>query len=167
MPHFFRVLLGSPGFCIAREECVCVAFAKRVINAHQALRLRWQLTFTMLLKRNQVVSGKKPLPGLASQIILLITQKFSQRGNSLGHKLSADGRRLRKPGDGTGWATGLARGNPLSLANPGGSIRLMPCQRSPPSKCSRFKCLSVVITNLGTSHQVFSIEIQARSQLYL
>lgn len=30
-----------------------------MINAHQALRLRWQLTFTMLLKRNQVVSGKK------------------------------------------------------------------------------------------------------------
>jgi len=79
MPHFFHVFRLLPGFCITREECVrfLVGWSTYtiyhtirraspdgplggVINAHQALRLRWQLTFTMLLKRNQVVSGKKP-----------------------------------------------------------------------------------------------------------
>jgi len=75
MPHFFHVFRLLPGFCITREECVRflvyhIPSYKEghspdgplggVINAHQALRLRWQLTFTMLLKRNQVVSGKKP-----------------------------------------------------------------------------------------------------------
>lgn len=45
-------LLCTPSSYAVKEEGT-----ERVINAHQALRLRWQLTFTMLLKRNQVVSA--------------------------------------------------------------------------------------------------------------
>lgn len=45
-------MLCTPSSYAVKEEGT-----ERVINAHQALRLRWQLTFTMLLKRNQVVSA--------------------------------------------------------------------------------------------------------------
>lgn len=99
-----------------------------VINAHQALRLRWQLTFTMLLKRNQVVSGKKPTwlanytPNYAK---LFSARKFPrpQAVSSL-KTIWKSGQEWRKAG-------GFGGENPLSLANPGGSIRLMPCRSFP------------------------------------
>jgi len=99
-----------------------------VINAHQALRLRWQLTFTMLLKRNQVVSGKKPtwLANYTPNYAKVFSARFSE-GKFPRPQAVSSLKTIRKSGEKWRKGGGFGGENPLSLANPGGSIRLMPC----------------------------------------